>query len=285
MFSLVVPTIGKVNMRPLLDSIVAQNIEDYEVIIVDQGDSSTIQALLKEYNFKSIYINMDGKGVSRARNRGVQEASGDIITFPDDDCWYPSRFLKRVEQILLDRKDIDGVTVSSKDPDSNQSIAKFAKKKCIITRKNVLETIIEFGMFIRKDCMKTYRLDENMGLGAGTPWGSDTGPDLILRMMEDDRVMLYCPELHIYHPAKREINTEEAKKRSYSYSRGRGYFLKKHGYSKLYILRTILRSLAGSIIYLFKGDIGSAKYYFYAAVGKYEGYFKSKNNSALGSKV
>ena len=36
------------------------------------------------------------RGLSRARNAGLRMIAGDIVSFPDDDCWYPPDLLQRV---------------------------------------------------------------------------------------------------------------------------------------------------------------------------------------------
>ncbi|MFN8575410.1 MAG: glycosyltransferase family A protein [Candidatus Sericytochromatia bacterium] len=80
-----------------IGSILNQNYPDLEIIIVNDG--STDNYLEQIENFKNIkLLSQENKGVSAARNRGIQEAKGDIIGFLDaDDLWsdnYISSLLK-----------------------------------------------------------------------------------------------------------------------------------------------------------------------------------------------
>jgi glycosyltransferase involved in cell wall biosynthesis len=94
-FSLIVRTS---ELRCLLESLTQQGFVDYEVILVDQNDDDRVQELMDEFLDRvPLKRTSSPKGASRARNVGLSLASGDIIAFPDDDCWYPRDLLKNVD--------------------------------------------------------------------------------------------------------------------------------------------------------------------------------------------
>jgi glycosyltransferase involved in cell wall biosynthesis len=85
MISIVIPTYNSSRFMPnLLESIFKQAVEDMEVIIVDDCSKDDTVNIAKKYPVSVIQMEKNG-GPARARNRGVNEAKGDIIFFLDSD--------------------------------------------------------------------------------------------------------------------------------------------------------------------------------------------------------
>jgi glycosyltransferase involved in cell wall biosynthesis len=77
-------------LKETLDSLFAQRNVALEVIIIDDGSAQNVDHILKPYQERLIYIKQEHAGVDSARNRGVSVATGDYITFIDqDDIWLP----------------------------------------------------------------------------------------------------------------------------------------------------------------------------------------------------
>ena len=75
-----------------LESVLAQNIDSFEVIAVDDGSTDDTLEIAKKYQKK--YSNLkvlhqDNKGAGAARNLGISEAKGKYIAFMDGDDLYP----------------------------------------------------------------------------------------------------------------------------------------------------------------------------------------------------
>lgn len=71
-----------------LDSILNQTFKDYEVIIVDDGSTDRSGTICDEYAKKDSrlkVIHQKNKGVSAARNAGLDIATGDYFSFIDSD--------------------------------------------------------------------------------------------------------------------------------------------------------------------------------------------------------
>ena len=71
-----------------LESIINQTYENLEIILVDDGSSDGSGELCDEYAKKDsriICIHQENAGVSNARNKGLEIATGDYFHFPDSD--------------------------------------------------------------------------------------------------------------------------------------------------------------------------------------------------------
>lgn len=74
-----------------------------EVICVDDGSTDQSLDIIKEFsllypNLK--WISQSNNGVSSARNKGMQLATGDYITFVDSDDWVDDSFLKLIVPLM-----------------------------------------------------------------------------------------------------------------------------------------------------------------------------------------
>jgi GT2 family glycosyltransferase len=77
-----------------LDSILAQDRDDLEIIAVDDASSDGTADALREYDgLVKVLLLDENQGVSGARNRGAAEAEGDYLVFFDgDDAFLPWAF-------------------------------------------------------------------------------------------------------------------------------------------------------------------------------------------------
>lgn len=89
--SIVIPLLNMgATIGRALDSIFSQTIDDFEVIVIDGGSTDDGPAKVITYGDKVRLIDQRGKGVSDARNQGIDEAKADLVAFLDsDDEWSP----------------------------------------------------------------------------------------------------------------------------------------------------------------------------------------------------
>jgi glycosyltransferase involved in cell wall biosynthesis len=77
-----------------IESVLAQDYTDWEMIIVNDGSSDNSEEVVNAYVQKDPrirLINQKNGGSANARNHGIREASGRYICLLDaDDLWYPS---------------------------------------------------------------------------------------------------------------------------------------------------------------------------------------------------
>lgn len=90
-FSIIIPLYNKANeISRTLASVLNQTFTEFEIIIVNDGSTDRSLDIVKQITDKRITIyNTENKGVSHARNYGIEKASAKLIAFLDaDDIWY-----------------------------------------------------------------------------------------------------------------------------------------------------------------------------------------------------
>ena len=102
-----------------LNSIAIQSLdkEKYEVLIVLNGDKepffTEIESYLKKNNLNNFnLIYSQEKGVSNARNIGLDSAKGEYICFVDDDDFLDKNYLQEMLRVILKYRN-DGIVISN----------------------------------------------------------------------------------------------------------------------------------------------------------------------------
>lgn len=75
-----------------LESVLAQTFKDYEVIVVNDGSTDTLELerVLEPYREHVVYLKQNNRGAASARNSGLYVARGEFVAFLDaDDFWNP----------------------------------------------------------------------------------------------------------------------------------------------------------------------------------------------------
>jgi|SRR5579859_5860201 len=80
-----------------LDSVLAQDFQDFEVIVVNDGSTDLTASILANYTRINCLHKTNG-GLGSARNAGIRAAQGEYIAFVDaDDLWLPSKLTLQVQ--------------------------------------------------------------------------------------------------------------------------------------------------------------------------------------------
>jgi glycosyltransferase involved in cell wall biosynthesis len=102
-FSVVIPLYNKeATIERALRSVLSQTVQDFEIVVVNDGSTDNGQVIIESITDPRIrLIHQKNQGVSAARNRGVAEATHDLIAFLDaDDEWLPE-FLETMRRLYL----------------------------------------------------------------------------------------------------------------------------------------------------------------------------------------
>ena len=195
-FSLIVSTLGRTaELGRLFSSLEAQTYRDFELILVDQNRDERVRPIFDPYaeRFSAVRVH-SAKGALRGRNVGIENARGDVIAFPDDDCWYPPTLLETVANLLNDHPEWDGVT------GRHAESSRWSNRPVRINRINVWKRAIEWTMFQRRSVVeKVGCFDETLGPGAQTPWGAGEGTDYLIRAVDEGFHYQYEPSIEVHH--------------------------------------------------------------------------------------
>ena len=91
-------------------SIVAQALDDYEILLVDDGATDRSGTLCDELQRRHAcirVIHQANGGLSAARNRGIEEARGEYITFVDSDDELEPDTLKGNMEFIVQHPEVD----------------------------------------------------------------------------------------------------------------------------------------------------------------------------------
>ncbi|PUZ28121.1 glycosyltransferase family 2 protein [Chitinophaga parva] len=177
MISLIVATVGNKTdeLRRLFESLERQRFTDYEVIVVSQDNHDVVGGIVSEFRGTALQVRLNRRGLAYARNEGIRYLSqrSGIVSFPDDDCWFPEDGLSIIAESfnqnpseVLSFRIYDPLTNNfykgyPERPDGNLSWTQIFKK-CSIE------------LFFRLDVVKKgIRFDERFGLGGNYPSGEE----------------------------------------------------------------------------------------------------------------
>jgi glycosyltransferase involved in cell wall biosynthesis len=99
--SVIIPVYNRADaIERCLDSVFNQTYPAIEVIVIDDGSTDDLAALLAPVMSKIKFIRQDNQGQGAARNIGVKAASGHYLAFLDsDDWWAPEKLLEQMVSI------------------------------------------------------------------------------------------------------------------------------------------------------------------------------------------
>ncbi len=107
-FSVIIPVYNVRNyIEQCIDSVLAQKQGNFEVILINDGSTDGSGELCDCYAKKDMrvtVIHQCNKGLSSARNNGIQKATGDYIILLDGDDYLDPEAMKHLEKIILKKE-------------------------------------------------------------------------------------------------------------------------------------------------------------------------------------
>ena len=104
LISIIVPAYNvEKYLNRCIDGILAQTIDNFEVILIDDGSSDRTLEICNYYARLDMRINVlhqNNQGVSAARNAGLDLAKGDFISFIDADDYVYSDYLEKMYSMI-----------------------------------------------------------------------------------------------------------------------------------------------------------------------------------------
>ncbi len=273
-FSLVMATIGRdEQIGNFLRSLDTQQRNDVELIIVDQNQDDRVRRVLdRDGSGRTIRHVSSSRGLSHARNVGLAFVTGDIVAFPDDDCEYPPALLAQLETTFRSHPEYDGLLVRVASRESVE-IGRLAKRAGFVTPNKVWNRANSSGLFFRRHLVSAVGgFDEQLGVGAGTPWGAAEDADYPLRAVRAGFRLYYDPGITVWHPDVLAHGYRRLIPRAESYGAGWGYAWRKHKAPWWVACYYLLRPLGGAVVAIGTANIDRARFHLAIARGRLRGW-------------
>ena len=107
-----------------LESLAKQTMQDFEVIIVNDGSTDNSKKVIKDYmknsNLDIKYLEKENGGLASARNYGVERALGKYISFLDSDDYLDKNLFSNLEKYM--DEDIDLIKFKMKTVDEKENV-------------------------------------------------------------------------------------------------------------------------------------------------------------------
>lgn len=164
--SIVIPTYNRADfIQQTIQSVLDQTYKDFEIIIIDDGSKDNtkqiVEDCIKKTPDKISYFFQENKGVSAARNFGIDKSKGEFIVFLDsDDVLLPNCF--ELQRKAFDENPYTGLVYGKRsliDKEGNIIKKDFSNKKF---KSGYIFDDLLFGscmvpctVMVKRDCLKT----------------------------------------------------------------------------------------------------------------------------------
>lgn len=217
--SVIVPAYNAVStLGPCLEALQRQTVPPsfYEIIVVNDGSRDGTAALAGNHGVK--LINQEHAGAPLARNRGAQEARGELLLFIDADCVPSHDWIERM-LVPLQHEQIQGVAGALKTHQRSLMArfvqAEYEEKYARLSQHSYID-------FVSAGCAayKTSIFKKNGGFGSCYP-GEDA--ELSFRLAESGYKLVFAPEATVYHRHPASLLGYLLRKLRYGYIRTKVY--------------------------------------------------------------
>jgi len=255
--SLITSTLGRREiLGRLLTSLEQQSYRDFQIIIVDQNPDGYLDAVLAGHRQTlNLHHIRSPKGVSRGRNAGLQASTGEILAFPDDDCWYPPELLSQAIALLDAHPDHGMILGRTVDASGINSVVPALPDDAEVNRDNVVVVANTNTIFMRRAAETVTGLfDEQLGPGSASKFQGAEDRDYVMRAVSSGIKVRYIRDLTVFHE---QIDVSESGShlaRIRKYSLGDGAYYRKHGYGILQIAKMSLRAIGGIPLRILRGE-------------------------------
>ena len=175
--SVVIPFFNaKKTIQKSIESVVRQSLDEVQIVLIDDGSTDDTNQIVDEYeaNENAVIIHQTNKGVSCARNVGIEEATGKYIFFLDSDDYLEPDAL----QIMYEYAEDNGLdlvacshtefnaTIYQGNDSRSKSFTAYSREEIAIRYPDIFPQSVCGKLFVRQILVeRKIRFDEEMTLG------------------------------------------------------------------------------------------------------------------------
>jgi hypothetical protein len=139
--------------------------------------------------------------------------------------------------------------------------------------------VISFTIFLRASVVRAVGgFDEQLGLGARTPWSSGEEIDYLIRALDLGTRIEYDPDLVVVH-ASPVFSPTTLRRVGARDGASVGYILRKHDYPVTPLAGMLVRPAAGAVLALLRNDRTRAGFHVSTLRGRLLGYRRATTGS------
>lgn len=178
LISVIVPVYKAENyLDRCIESIVKQTYKNLEIILVDDGSPDNCPKMCNEWGEKDNRIKVYHKengGVSSARNKAIDVATGEYILFVDSDDYLELNYIEQLINASNDNVDLvccGYKIINDKKKVIEFSTSKYKEKDILHNAKHFFEFVLDWlfdvtvNKLFRRNLIGGMRFDENLPLG------------------------------------------------------------------------------------------------------------------------
>ena len=210
MLSIIIPVYNADKfLTQCLESLCNQDLpsSDYEIIIINDGSSDGSSKIIQDFQEKQsniIAINQENKGVSAARNAGLEIAKGEYITFIDaDDFIQPNALLSIIK--YLEKKQLDilycKIEIITEQEEHLYYLPETGKEEVIkVGIEHPRRTFP--ATFYRKEIINNLRFCEKISIGEDSLFNA-------IAQSKSKRVSYYSADYYIYRSTRNSLSSSK----------------------------------------------------------------------------
>lgn len=202
----------------------------FDAVVVDQGQSDSACKICDEFNVK--YVSSPTRGLSIARNIGLEFCDGDFVALMDDDAYVSESYFDRIKDLLESFNNTEIAAFSGRIMTIEkplEPLSRYQGDQPTSVNLSNIDIVLSSALVIRKSIFSIVgNFDEEFGVGA--KWGASEETDFLVRVLNNNYSVEYFPSLTVFHPMANfdVMGYGDIYKKTYAYGQGRGALIRKH---------------------------------------------------------